>query len=548
MRVADVAVQVSPQGGATGHLALLQRVTQQMTVHRRLGDVLGAITRGLLENADAALARIWLYAPAAACAVCREKSGDDPQFQAPSLHLCASAGVFEGVVAPHHDIPLGMFLSGHVAESREPLLLNDLPGEPRVRELPWIAEHGLQAYAGYPLLFNDELEGVLGIFRRQPWQLDEFRALSIFALQASIAIKNATLIEEAENRSKRLSLEKEYLEDEIRQHHGFGEIVGRSAALADLLQKVEKVAPTDTTVLLLGETGTGKELLARAIHGRSSRRDRPLIKVNCGAISPGLVESELFGHEKGSFTGAFQRRLGRFELANGGTLFLDEVGDLPHDVQVKLLRVLQEGEFERVGGTASLHSDARIIAATNHDLQADVAAGRFRTDLFYRLSVFPMRLPSLRDRVDDLELLVQHFLAHFEMKLHKPLRSLAPESLERLKRYSWPGNIRELQNVLERACVLTQTEVVQVMDSFGQESSATTSPTSASTSTSSDLWKLEDVVREHILRVLGSTGGVIQGPHGAARILGVHPNTLRSRMERLGIHATHHFSTPRTSS
>ena len=332
----------------------------------------------------------------------------------------------------------------------------------------------------------------------------------------------------AEGRSERLSSANEHLQDEIRQDRGSGEFVGQSPLLLELLRKAEKVAPTDTTVLLLGETGTGKELLARAIHSCSPRRDRPLIRVNCGAIPPGLVESELFGHEKGAFTGALQRRLGRFELANGGTLFLDEVGDLPADVQVKLLRVLQEGEFERVGGGTPIHTDARIVAATNRDLQADVTAGRFRPDLYYRLSVFPLRLPALRERPEDLPLLVQHFLAQFQRKLKKALRTLAPESFHLVAQYAWPGNIRELQNVLERACVLAQGDVVHVVDLLQNRPVALTTWTS-------DVPTLEDVEREHILRVLGLTHGVIQGPHGAARILGLHPNTLRSRMERLGI-------------
>jgi transcriptional regulator with GAF, ATPase, and Fis domain len=516
--------------GASGHLDLLRRVTEQMTVHRKLEDVLGAITRGLVKNADAALARIWLYTTEEGCAGCRRGvAGDAPPLGAPALHLCASAGIFEDITAPYHRVPLGMFLGGRVAKSREQLLLNDLTHDPLARALPWIAEQGLHGYAGYPLLFNGQLEGVLGIFRRGPWQVDEFRVLSIFASQAAIAIKTAALIEEVESRSEQLSLENEYLQEQIRQDHGSGEIVGTSAALVELLRKVERVAPTDTTVLLLGETGTGKELLARAIHARSPRRERPLIKVNCGAISPGLVESELFGHEKGAFTGALQRRLGRFELANGGTLFLDEVGELPFDVQVKILRVLQEGEFERVGGADAIRTDARIVAATNRDLAADVAARRFREDLYYRLSVFPLRLPPLRERPEDLPLLAQHFLARFQEKLKKPLRALTPESVERLTRYAWPGNIRELQNVLERACVLAHGEVVEVVD--GLRGAPADSPPP------SDLRKLEEVERDHILRVLEWTEGVIQGPRGAAHILALHPNTLRSRMERLGIAA-----------
>ena len=348
----------------------------------------------------------------------------------------------------------------------------------------------------------------------------------MFAAQAAIAIKNAALLEEAGRHRARLFEEKAYLEEEIQQERGSGEIVGRSGALRAVLRKLDQVASADTTVLLWGETGTGKELLARHVHVRSRRRAAPLIRVNCAAIAPGVVESELFGHERGAFTGALERRVGRFELAHGGTLFLDEVGELPLEVQVKLLRALQEGEVERVGSGEPIRVDVRVVAATNRDLESDVAEGRFRADLFYRLNVFPVRVPPLRERLEDLPLLVDHLLAKFRRKLGKPLRALAPESLERLRRYYWPGNVRELQNVLERASVLAGGDLVEVVDAL-----RTDAPAAAAT----PLRSLEEVEREHILLVLGSTHGVIQGPHGAARILGLHPNTLRSRMERLGI-------------
>jgi transcriptional regulator with GAF, ATPase, and Fis domain len=397
----------------------------------------------------------------------------------------------------------------------------------------WIAEQRLQGYAGYPLLFDGELEGVLGLFRRRPWDAEEFRVLGIFAAQAAIAIKNAALIERSERRSARLSVENESLQRAMAQDHGGGEIVGTSPALRRALRALEQVAPADTTVLLLGETGTGKELLARAVHAGSARRGRPFIRVDCGAIAPGLVESELFGHERGSFTGALQQRLGRFELAQGGTLFLDEVGEIPPDVQVKLLRVLQEGEIERVGSGTPIRIDARIIAATNRDLQADVAAGRFRADLYYRLSAFPIRAPPLRERLEDLPLLVDHLLARFQRKLGRRLRALAPGSMERLRGYAWPGNVRELQNVLERACVLAQGEVVELSDALGGGAPGGAAP-------GGPLRTLQEVEREHVLRVLAATGGVIQGANGAARLLGLHPNTLRSRMERLGIRGRKH--------
>jgi formate hydrogenlyase transcriptional activator len=419
-----------------------------------------------------------------------------------------------------------MFLGGRVAETRSAMLVNDLATEPRVRGLPWIGEHALRGYAGYPLVFDGELVGVLALFRRAPWADDEFRALRVFAAQAAIAIKNAALIEQVERRRDRLSLENAYLEAEIASEQGWGDVVGGSRALRAVLRSLEQVAPTDTTVLLLGETGTGKDLLARALHTRSARRQGPLIRVNCAAMAPGLVESELFGHERGAFTGAVQQRPGRFELAHGGTLFMDEVAELSLEVQAKLLRAVQDGEVDRVGGRRPVRVDVRIVAATNRDLEADVASGRFRADLYYRLSVFPLRVPPLRDRLEDLSPLVEHFLDRFRRKLGKPLRAVAPASLERLRGYRWPGNVRELQNVLERACVLAQGEVVEVLDEL--RSGAVDGPSAA-------LRPLREVEREHVLRVLAASGGVIDGPGGAARVLGLHPNTLRSRMERLGI-------------
>jgi formate hydrogenlyase transcriptional activator len=273
-------------------------------------------------------------------------------------------------------------------------------------------------------------------------------------------------------------------------------------------------------------------LIARALHEASPRKDRPLIKINCGAIPQGVVESELFGHEKGAFTGAIQKRIGRFELADKGTLFMDEVGELPLDTQVKLLRVLQEQEFERVGGTKIMKVDARLIAATNRDIETEVAEGRFRADLYYRLNVFPIRVPPLRERPDDIPLLVQHFLAHFQRKMAKSLKSVDARSMDQLQRYAWPGNIRELQNVIERACVLASGPVV----SLGETLRATAGATPAAGSPPiSPLVSLEESERAHIRRALSAADGRVHGPQGAAEMLGINPSTLRSRMQKLGI-------------
>jgi len=319
--------------------------------------------------------------------------------------------------------------------------------------------------------------------------------------------------------------------DELTLGRGFEAIVGETAAVRAMLRDVKKVAGVETTVLLMGETGTGKELVARAIHDASPRRERTLVKMNCGAIPQGLVESELFGHERGAFTGALQRRIGRFEMADKGTLFMDEVGELPSDIQVKLLRVLQEQEFERVGSTRSQQVDVRLVAATNRDLETEVSGGRFRRDLFYRLNVFPVRIPPLRERAGDIPLLVKHFLAQLQRKLAKPLHGVTETSIARLQAYAWPGNIRELQNVLERACVMATSPTVDVDDALPIAIIADRIPNQGRVAT------LDDNERAHIRRALAATNGKIHGPRGAANILDINPSTLRSRMEKLGIEA-----------
>jgi formate hydrogenlyase transcriptional activator len=327
-----------------------------------------------------------------------------------------------------------------------------------------------------------------------------------------------------------------------------------------MLQKVELVAPTDTTVLVFGETGTGKELIARALHNRSARQDRPLVKVNCGAIAAGLVESELFGHMKGAFTGALERRVGRFELADGGTIFLDEIGELPLDTQVKLLRVLQEQEFEPVGSSRTVRVDVRIIAATNRDLEEAVRTGRFRSDLFYRLNVFPLQVPPLRERRADIPQLVMFFFSRFAKKLGKRIEAVPQGVMNLLTTYAWPGNIRELQNLIERAVVLSQGPVLRLdpalLPVVSQDAAAMPpeppaeaprrvvrgidrQPASASP-VLGEARTLDEVEKNHILAVLRQTRGVVEGPKGAARILNLHPNTLRSRMKRLGIKPSDH--------
>jgi len=339
-------------------------------------------------------------------------------------------------------------------------------------------------------------------------------------------IQDITQRKRAEEERHKLSLERVYLQEEIEAEHNFGEIVGGSRPIKQLFRDIKRVAGTDSTVLITGETGTGKELVARAIHAESSRRDHVLVKVNCAALSAGLIESELFGHEKGAFTGAVARREGRFELADGGSMFLDEIGDLPAELQVKLLRVLQEGEFERVGGTRSMKVDVRVIAATNRDLERAVEEGRFRSDLYYRLKVYPIHVPALRERKEDIPLLVNYLARKYGSKLGKELESVPQGALDALVRYPWPGNVRELENVIERAVIVSPGAELELGEWMGQ---------ALRPGDSDELLPLDEVQRRHILRVLEHTGWRVSGPRGAARILGMKPTTLAARMKKLGI-------------
>ncbi|MGY6275637.1 sigma-54 interaction domain-containing protein [Methylomonas sp. MgM2] len=332
-----------------------------------------------------------------------------------------------------------------------------------------------------------------------------------------------------EREQARLKAQNQYLQEEIRSAHNFGEIVGDSPALNALLNQVQKVAQTDASVLIQGESGTGKELIARAIHGAGKRKDKPLIKVNCAALPSSLIESELFGHEKGAFTGATHKRIGRFELAEGGTLFLDEVGEIPPDIQVKLLRVIQEREFERIGGQTPIKMDVRLITATNRNLLQEVADKNFREDLFYRLNVFPLTTPPLRERSEDIPLLVRFLIEKFTPILGKKISGIGAESLQRLQRYHWPGNIRELENIIERAVILADGPILEIGADLLPPADHRIEQTQ------SDDASLDAVAKEHILSILDQTRWVIEGPGGAAQRLNLKPSTLRYRMQKLGI-------------
>jgi formate hydrogenlyase transcriptional activator len=390
-------------------------------------------------------------------------------------------------------------------------------------------EMGFKAHCHLPLTSRNRKLGALGLARIEPRPFTDadLVLLSLIADQVAIAVDNAIAFREIAELKDRLAQEKIYLEDEIRSEMNFHEIVGRCAALDKVLQQIEVVAPTDSTVLIYGETGTGKELVARAIHDLSSRAKAAFVKLNCAAIPTGLLESELFGHERGAFTGAVQQRIGRFELADRGTVFLDEIGEIALDLQPKLLRVLQEREFERLGSSRTLRTDARLIAATNRDLAAMVSEQKFRSDLFYRLNVFPLHVPSLRERREDIPMLVRHFVQQFARRMSRVVDTIPSEAMTALVQYHWPGNIRELQNVIERAVILSKGPVLKVPIHDLQAQPATVDVGLSET--------LEQAERRHIVHALDSAKWVISGAKGAAAMLGLKRSTLQSRMSKLGI-------------
>jgi formate hydrogenlyase transcriptional activator len=419
-------------------------------------------------------------------------------------------------------------------------------GKPRIATKEELAADHQGATANmslclYPLIIRERVLGVFGFgsSRENAFTEDDLTFLGQVASQIALAVENALAYGQVSGLKDKLAQENVYLESEIRSELHFEDIVGNSEQLRRVLKEIETVAPADSTVLIYGETGTGKELIARALHDLSSRKPNAFVKLNCAAIPTGLLESELFGHEKGAFTGAIMQRVGRFELANRGTIFLDEVGEIPLELQPKLLRVLQEREFERLGSTRTIRTDARLIAATNRDLKTMVEEQRFRSDLYYRLNVFPIRVPSLRERKEDIPLLVRHFVKEFSRRNQRVIDTIPSETMQALIRYHWPGNIRELQNVIERAVIISRGPVLNVaLAELTPDVSSPPAPivTSAKSASHESLQEmLEETERNQILGALEDANGVVAGPNGAAARLGVKRSTLQLRMQRLGI-------------
>jgi transcriptional regulator with GAF, ATPase, and Fis domain len=518
----------------------LQAVLLAAASERAQEGTLRVLVGGLAAEPGVALARIWLVGPGDICEDCRLRP-ECPD-QSKCLHLVASKGRSSETGESwtrcdgwYRRFPLGIRKIGKIGDRQgTPILVPDVSkDEGWIARPAWARAEGIRSFAGQPLVADGEVVGVLGVFSRERISEEDFRSVRVFADHAAAAISRARAYDEITGLRDRLERENEYLRHEVHEAIAFGDAVGTSPALQRVLQQVELVAPTDANVLIHGESGTGKELLARSIHDRSRRSRRPMIKVNCASVPKELFESEFFGHVKGSFTGAIKDRVGRFELAGGGTLFLDEVGEIPVDLQSKLLRVLQEREYERVGDAVTRKTDVRVIAATNRDLPSEIRAGRFREDLHYRLSVFPIEAPPLRDRIEDVEPLALHFARSAGEKYGIPTVRLSRRHLDDLMAYEWPGNVRELQHVIERATILAGGGRVDIGQLLGGSRRA------------DDAWntgeklipltKLKQLEEQSIRAALKRTRGKLYGPGGAAELLGTKASTLASRMKALEI-------------
>ncbi|MBL8814345.1 MAG: sigma 54-interacting transcriptional regulator [Planctomycetaceae bacterium] len=521
-----------------------KRLLLELATLHQLSDLLPLAVQRMAQSPSVALVRIWLtQAPLSGdCSQCRFAS------ECPSrercLHLMASSGrsvidsneYWQRLDGAFRRFPIGVRKVGQIAATGRSLEVADVQRDQTWIAAPdWITQEGISSFVGHPLLHRGQVLGVLGVFARQHPSDSCFEWLRMIADHLAAAIANAHAVEEIESLRKRLENENEYLREEVQQAAAFGDLIGQSPALQAITRQIELVAPTNSSVLISGESGTGKEVVAREIHRRSKRVDQPLIKVNCAAIPRELYESEFFGHAKGAFTGALRDRAGRFELANGGTLFLDEIGEIPLDLQAKLLRVLQEGEIERIGEERTRKTDVRIIAATNRNLKAEADAGRFRQDLYYRLSVFPMELPPLRKRPEDIRLLAEQFLQRFARQLGRSGLKLTQGNLVDLQRYDWPGNVRELQHAIERACIIATDGRLRFdfpQSPAKERAKELKAAQPRSILTEEELRTLE---AENIRAALSECGGKIYGPNGAAALLRVKPTTLNSRIKALGV-------------
>jgi formate hydrogenlyase transcriptional activator len=500
---------------AERYQALLE-VTEAISVQRDLSSLIHDLAQRLHRVVNFEYMRLILHDPERNVMRLHVLEAPNERYDASSLQ----------------EMPVDESPGGWVWRTQESLVVSDVEKEtrfPRVAELMRLQE--VKSFCAVPLTTARRRLGALGFGSRQTSSYGDadLEFLNQVAKQVAVAVDNALAYQQITELKDKLTKEKLYLEDEIRTEYNFDEIVGESGSLKRALKQAETVAPTDSTVLIQGETGTGKELIARAIHNLSDRRERTFVKINCAAIPTGLLESELFGHERGAFTGAIARKIGRFELAHQGTLFLDEIGDVPLELQSKLLRVLQEREFERLGSTKTVKVDVRLVSATNRDLARMVADKAFRSDLYYRLNVFPITVPSLRERPEDIPLLVRYFTQKYARRMNKEIEAVPAGTMTALSRYPWPGNIRELENLIERSVILSPGPELRVSSG---ELKGTATPANDGNAT---LPTLEDAERSHILRALRETNWVIGGPSGAAARLGMKRTTLQSKVRKLGI-------------
>lgn len=509
----DAAVNFYVSRRVQDQLKLILELTNQVVSNLEFQDLLRAISASVRRVMQCDAAAVML------------PEADGTHLRVHALDYPGSRGIFtEGA-----QVPIEGTLPGRTFKNGKPEVVNRLDPSTMPPEMyQKAAGEGLNSFCDVPLISRNRLLGVLAVGRREEnsFHQEEVDFLIQVASQVAIAVDNAQAYGEIGDLRDRLAQEKLYLEDEIRGEMDFEGIVGQSSALRHVLQLVETVAPSDSTVLLLGETGTGKELIARAVHERSRRKDRTFVKLNCAAIPTGLLESEIFGHERGAFTGAISQKVGRLELAHQGSLFLDEVGDIPIEIQPKLLRALQEREFERLGSTYTKKVDVRLIAATNRDLEKMIESREFRSDLYYRLNVFPIRIPPLRERPEDIPLLVRYFAQKYGRRMEKQIESVPAATMRKLASWHWPGNIRELENFIERSVILTHTSALHVPISELRNGGTAIPANSREVSE-----------RDEILRVLKSANGRVGGPEGAASRLGLKRTTLISRMKKLGINS-----------
>ncbi|MDR4499938.1 MAG: sigma 54-interacting transcriptional regulator [Nitrospirales bacterium] len=509
----DNVLHVQALSRERDHSRLLLEVNNAVVSARNLEELFAAMSASLRKVIPHVVASLYLYDP------------KTETFLRPVLDFPDSRGHIRSGAT----IGIDEALPGRAFRSRQPYAWDEEEmrtySSEAVRQL---LDEGMKSGASAPLVVRGQVLGTLNVASSEDHAFgrEELELLGQVATQVAIGLDNAMAYQKITELKERLEQENVYLKDEIRTEHHFEEIIGDSHALKRVLQQVEIVAPTDSTVLIQGETGTGKELVARALHELSSRAARPFVKLNCAAIPTGLLESELFGHEKGAFTGAITQKVGRFELAHGGTIFLDEVGEISLELQSKLLRVLQEKEFERLGSTRTIRVDVRLVAATNRDLEEMVEANQFRNDLYYRLNVFPVTVPSLRDRPEDIPVLVRYFTQRYATRMKKSIESIAQHTMDRLVHYHWPGNVRELENLIERAVILSQGPELVVSVGGLKPTRQKTSP---------PITSLKVAERDHIVKALRESKWVIGGPRGAAARLGMKRTTLTSKMKKLGV-------------